>query len=226
MRSGPAQVETDPQVSRTLALRTLSGGDEQIVTSPMQGRISLTDWTPDGKWILMSSDLQTPGRVALCLFPLDAAPRAETQMRMIASNAEYNLWQGRFSPDGRWISFNAFNATDPSVSTVYVISASGGEWIKLTEGRYWDDKPRWSPDGKAIYYVSNRTGFFNVWKVRFDPASGKPLDQPKRVTDFESTTQMIIPNIVQLEMALTSDRIILPMMETSGSIWVLENVDF
>jgi Tol biopolymer transport system component/DNA-binding winged helix-turn-helix (wHTH) protein len=225
IRSGPAQIEIDPQVSRTLALLNLDGSDEQIVTSPMQGRISLTDWTPDGKWILMSSDLQTPGRVALCLFPLDAAPSAETQMRMIASNPEYNLWQGRFSPDGRWISFNAFNATDPSVSTVYVVSASGGEWVKLTEGRYWDDKPRWSPDGKAIYFVSNRTGFFNVWKVRFDPASGKPLDQPTRVTDFESSTQMIIPNIIQLEMALTSDRIILPMMETSGSIWVLDNID-
>jgi len=225
VRSGPAQVETDPQVSRTLALRATSGGDEQILTSPMQGRISLTDWTLDGKWILMSSDLQTPGRVALALFPLEAAPRSETQMRVIASNPEYNLWQGRFSPDGRWISFNAFNATDPSVSTVYAISASGGEWIKLTEGRYWDDKPRWSPDGKAIYFVSNRTGFFNVWRVRFDPASGKPLDQPTRVTDFESTTQMIIPNIIQLEMALTSNRIILPMMETFGSIWVLENVD-
>lgn len=225
VRSGPAQGETDPQLSRTLALRTTSGGDEQILTSPMQGRISLTDWTPDGKWILMSSDLQTPGRVALGLFPLDAAPRAETQMRVIASNPEYNLWQGRFSPDGRWISFNAFNATDPSVSTVYMISASGGEWVKLTEGRYWDDKPRWSPDGKAIYFVSNRTGFFNVWKVRIDPASGKPLDQPTRVTDFESATQMIMPNIIQLEMALTSDRIILPMMETSGSIWVLENID-
>lgn len=225
VRSGPAQVETDPQLSRTLALRTTSGGDEQILTSPMQGRISLTDWTPDGKWILMSSDLQTPGKVAVGLFPLDAAPRAETQMRVIASNPEYNLWQGRFSPDGRWISFNAFNATDPSVSTIYMISASGGEWVKLTEGRYWDDKPRWSPDGKAIYFVSNRTGFFNVWKVRVDPASGKPLDQPTRVTDFESATQMIMPNIIQLEMALTSDRIILPMMETSGSIWVLENVD-
>jgi hypothetical protein len=36
---------------------------------------------------------------------------------------------------------------------------------------------------------------------------------------------MIIPNIVQLEMALTSGRIILPMMEESGGIWVLENVD-
>lgn len=221
----PGQPEIDPQMDRTLALRTLSGSDEQIVTSAFQGRLSLTDWTTDGKWILISSDLQTPGRVALCLLPLDAAPRAETQMRLIASHPEYNLWQGQFSPDGRWISFNAFNATDTSASAVYVVSASGGSWISLTEGKYWDDKPRWSPDGKAIYFVSNRTGFFNVWKVRFDPASGKPLDQPSRVTDFESTTQMLIPNIVQLEMALTSDRIILPMMEATGGIWVLENVD-
>jgi Tol biopolymer transport system component/DNA-binding winged helix-turn-helix (wHTH) protein len=223
--SNPRQAEIDPQVSRALVLRTLSGSDEQIVTSALQGRLSLTDWTTDGKWILISSDLQTPGRVALCLLPLDAAPHAETQMRVIASHPDYNLWQGQFSPDGKWISFNAFNATDPSASTVYVVSASGGSWIRLTEGTYWDDKPRWSPDGKAIYFVSNRTGFFNVWKVRFDSASGKSLDQPTRVTDFESTTQMIMPNIVHLEMSLTSDRIILPMMETSGGIWVLENVD-
>jgi dipeptidyl aminopeptidase/acylaminoacyl peptidase len=146
-------------------------------------------------------------------------------MRVIVSHPEYNLWQGRFSPNGRWISFNAFKATDPAVSTVYVVSASGGPWIPITEGRYWDDKPRWSPDGKTIYFVSNRTGFFNVWKVRFDPTSGKPLDQPARVTAFESPTQMIMPNIVPMEMALTYDRLILPMMETSGGIWILENVD-
>lgn len=223
--SNLGQAEIDPQLYRSLALRALGGGDEQVVTSPMQDRQSLTDWTPDGKMILASSDLRTPGRAALCLFPLDAAPHAETQMRVIASHPEYHLWQGRFSPDGRWISFNAFKATDPAVSTVYVVSASGGPWIDITEGRYWDDKPRWSPDGKSIYFVSNRTGFFNVWRVRFDPTSGKPLDQPARVTDFESPTQMIMPNIVPMEMGLTHDRLILPMMETSGGIWILENVD-
>jgi Tol biopolymer transport system component len=118
---------------------------------------------------------------ALCLFPVDAAPRAETQIRVIASQPEYSLWQRRFSPDGQWISFNAFKSTDPVASTIYVASPSGGPWIRITEGQYRDDKPRWSPDGKTIYFVSSRTGFFNVWKVRLDPASRKTSDQPVRV---------------------------------------------
>jgi hypothetical protein len=117
--SNPGQAEIDPQINRALTLRTLSGSDQQIVTSALQGRLSLTDWTTDGKWILISSDLQTPGRVALCL--LHAAPHAETRMRVIASNPIITLWQGRFSPDGRWISFNAFNATDPSDVVQYGI---------------------------------------------------------------------------------------------------------
>jgi Tol biopolymer transport system component/DNA-binding winged helix-turn-helix (wHTH) protein len=228
IRTNPSklgQTEIAPQLDRTLALRIFGGSDEQVITSPMHGKLSPTDWTPDGKFILASSDWKTPERVALCLFSLNAAPNAETQMQVIASHPDYNLWQGRFSPDGRWISFNAYKATDGAVSTVYVVPASGGPWIPITEGKYWDDKPRWSPDGKTIYFTSNRSGFFNVWKVHFDSSSGKPLDQPTRVTNFETTTQMIVPNIVPMEMVLTHDQLILPMLDTVGGIWILENTD-
>jgi len=33
---------------------------------------------------------------------------------------------------------------------------------QYSDGKYWEDKPRWSPDGRTIYFVSNRTGFYNV----------------------------------------------------------------
>lgn len=228
IRTNPSklgQTEIAPQLDRALALRTFGGSDEQVITSSMHGKLSPTDWTPDRKFILASSDWKTPERVALCLFSLNAAPNAETQMKVIASHPDYNLWQGRFSPDGKWISFNAYKATDGAVSTIYVVPANGGDWIPISEGKFWDDKPRWSPDGKTIYFVSNRTGFFNVWKVPFDPTVGKPLDQPTRVTNFESSTQMIMPNIVPMEIVLTRDQLILPMIDTTGGIWILENID-
>jgi Tol biopolymer transport system component/DNA-binding winged helix-turn-helix (wHTH) protein len=228
LRSRPAaqgQTEGDPQISQSLALRSVAGNDEQVLTSPAPGRQSLTDWTPDGKWILASSDWRTPGQVALCLFPVDGAPNAETKMRVIASHPEYHIWQGRFSPDGSWISFNAFKSSDGASSIIYVIAPAGGPWIPVTDGKYWDDKPRWSPDGKTIYFVSNRTGFLNVWKVRFEPASGNTLGQPVRVTDFENAAHMLMPNFIHMEIALTADRLILPMTDMSGGIWIIENVD-
>ncbi len=147
------------------------GGDEQIVAS---GADDLTwDWSADGRWLLVGSDRESPRRWgALVLYPLSAAPRAEAQRRVITSHAEYSLFEARFSPDDRWVVFQATRAGDNA--TIYVVAPSGGAWTRITEDNSWSDKPRWSPDGKTIYYLSNRiTGFFNVWGIRFDPAGGE-----------------------------------------------------
>jgi hypothetical protein len=96
---------------------------------------------------------------------------------------------------------------------------------QVTDGKHWDDKPRWAPDGKTIYFVTNRGGFLNVWGIRFDPAQGQPVGEPFRVTAFESPSQMVFPRIAPLNIALTADRLFLNITEMSGSVWVVENVD-
>jgi Tol biopolymer transport system component/DNA-binding winged helix-turn-helix (wHTH) protein len=206
-----------------LTLISANGGDEQTITTTNNTPELAWDWSSDGEWILGGSQRQTPGRRLICLFPLVAAPHAETEMRVIASHPENNLWQARFSPDNRWISFCAAKADEAGVSTIYVVPASGGAWIRITEGKYFDDKPRWSPDGKTIYFISSRTGFFNVWGLRFDPNSGKPAGEPFRVTSFENPSQMILSNVRYMDMALAANRLVLPIMEVSGGIWILEN---
>ena len=106
-----------------------------------------------------------------------------------------------------------------------VIPAAGGAWRRITDGKHWDDKPRWSPDGRTIYFVSRRGGFFNVWGIHFDPTAGKTVGQPFQLSKFESPRLMIPRWIPPVGLSLTQDKLVLTMAEESGSIWVLDNVD-
>ena len=45
------------------------------------------------------------------------------------------------------------------------------------------------------------------------------------MTAFENPGQMVYPVIVDLEMSLSQDRLVLPIMEVSGNLWMLENVN-
>jgi hypothetical protein len=80
--------------------------------------------------------------------PIREAP--DTRMRVVASDPEYNLYQARLSPDGRWVCFNAVKASEAGASTIFVAPAAGGEWRRLTEGKYLDIKQRWAPNGRAF----------------------------------------------------------------------------
>ena len=88
-----------------------------------------------------------------------------------------------------------------------------------------DDKPRWSPDGKTIYFVSDSGGFFNVWGIRFDAAAGKPVGLPFRVSHFDSPRLMIPRYIPPVELSLAQAKLVLTMAQESGNIWILDNVD-
>src|SRR5262245_16084580 len=215
-----------PEISnrdgRSIMALPAGGGDEKVIASGADDLV--WDWTVDGQWILVTTDRNSPRKFGqLCLYPLSASPHAETQMRVITSNPEYNLFQARLSPDDRWVCFMGQKRGD--TNGIYLVSASGGAWTQITDGKYRDDKAKWSPDGKTIYFISNRGGFFNVWGIRFDPTQGKPVGEPFRVTSFENPGRMIAPDIGYVDLGITANRLVLPILEVSGSIWILENVD-
>ncbi|HEX8891588.1 MAG TPA: protein kinase [Pyrinomonadaceae bacterium] len=206
-------------------LDTRTGG-VQFITTQGPWLDYVYDWSPDGQWLLASSNRQMPERWQICLFPLAEAPHAETGMRVVASDPDNCLWTPRFSPDGRWIAYVLQKPVGATDSVLCVVPATGGEPIRLTNQGTWCDWPRWSMDGKTLYFVSNyNSSFLNVYGIHFDPTVGKALGEPFQVTSFESPAQLISPRLVMVEMSLSKNRLALPITDVSGNIWMQENVD-
>ena len=219
--------KTDTYESQLMVWSSDSRGEEPLTGWGHPGQdTAVYDWSPDGKSLLMSQP-SADSREEVWLLPAASAPHAETAAQKIVSDPGYDLWQAHFSPNGRWIVFEAVAKNSPTAaeSALYVVPAAGGSWIRITEGKPWDDKPRWSPDGKTIYFVSSHGGIFNVWGIRFDPTKGKPLGEPFRVSSFESPRLMIPRSISPVALSLTEDKLVLTLEEVSGGIWVLDNVD-
>jgi len=196
--------------------------DEEPLTTVSNTDRTIYDWSQDGKWLLVSQG--TPQANGIWLLPVASAPHAETAAQEITSDPAYELYQPHFSPNGRWIVFEAVAKSPNRESALYVVPVSGRPWTRITEGKQWDDKPRWSPDGRTIYFVTGRGGFFNVWGIHFDPTVGKTVGQPFQVSNFESPRLMIPRWIPPVGMSLNQDKLVLTMAEESGSIWVLDNV--
>ncbi|MEP6778810.1 MAG: amidohydrolase, partial [Gemmatimonadaceae bacterium] len=51
---------------------------------------------------------------------------------------------------------------------IYTMPLSGGKATALTRGMGFDAQPRFSPDGKKIVFVSDRTGGYNLWTISTD----------------------------------------------------------
>ena len=219
-----AYTREEPSGDGQLMIWSSQSRTEEPLTTSSKTNGNAYDWSVDGKRLLIARG-NAPRSLDVWLLSLASRPNAEAAAQKVTSNSEYHLFQCHFSPDGRWIIFQAVrNQSSAQEITLYVMAATGGPWIRITDGKHWDDKPRWSPDGKTIYFVSGRDGFFNVWGIRFDAVKGKPVGDPFQVTSFESPSLMIPTNIPPVELSLTQEKLVLTIAEVSGSIWILDNV--
>jgi dipeptidyl aminopeptidase/acylaminoacyl peptidase len=74
----------------------------------------------------------------------------------------------QISPDGRWVAY-VQGAVDfeanKVVKHIWLIRAEGGAPKQLTTGEGSDSRPRWSPDGESIAFISTRGGKSQVWII-------------------------------------------------------------
>jgi len=86
----------------------------------------------------------------------------------------------RVSPDGTQVAFGV-RVTDVEAnrgrSDLY-LAAVDGSWLRrLTSHEAGDSQPRWSPDGRSLYFVSTRSGSAQVWRLPMDGGEAQPLTQ-------------------------------------------------
>ena len=136
---------------------------EQPLTPLTDRHMELTDWSSDGKQLLLSQVIGDVASSQILTLSADQLPNSETRPRVIAAKNAHYLWQPHFSPDGQWVAFlDQSSHFSRFESVLYITRATGGPWIRVTGGNFWVDKPRWAPDGKIIYFLSRQSGFYDV----------------------------------------------------------------
>jgi Tol biopolymer transport system component len=62
------------------------------------------------------------------------------------------------------------------------LPAQGGAPLQVTDDQFANLGPRWAPDGKWLYFASDRGGSMNLWRVPIEERSGRALGAPEPIT--------------------------------------------
>ena len=64
---------------------------------------------------------------------------------------------------------------------LFTIPAGGGDPVPVIHDAALDWNPRWAPDGRHLYFISDRGGRTNLWRVEIDEATGRVAGGPQAI---------------------------------------------
>ncbi len=136
--------------------------------------------SPDGKLIAFSASSPASRQSQVYLANADGS---RAHVMVTATPSYFHGW----SPDGRYLAYVLQHAGangTPANYDIFRVPAEGGESQQLDSNPGYDDGPDYSPDGKWIYFNSDRAGGWDIWRIPADGA-GPNDQQAERVTSDE-----------------------------------------
>ena len=138
-------------------------------------------WSPDGREIAFVGErtVDPAGRTGKSpLWLIDSSGGAPREL------FEGDAMRPRWSPSGTRIVFWAIKDIDlgGGQRDIASISLAEGEPVWLTDDDHLDWSPVWSPDGRFVYFLSDRGGSRNMWRIAVEETSGGVLGDPQPVT--------------------------------------------
>jgi hypothetical protein len=128
--------------------------------------------SPDGT-MLAISDQTLAGGSRIYVLPI-----AGGTPKLLTSNAP-SYFHG-WSPDGKTLAFcgqRTFTTNGQRTDNfdIYTVPVAGGPDTRLTTDPGKDDGPDYSPDGKYIYFNSDRSGHMQVWRMLADGSNQEQI---------------------------------------------------
>ena len=132
--------------------------------------------SPDGRQIIFESC-----RLGSCeIWRSDADGSNPLQMTFFGEGLSGTP---RWSPNGKWIVFDHHHATH---SQIYLIDSGGRNLHGVTTGNYENVVPGWSRDGTVLYFASNRSGSWQIWRRELATGREAQVTQHGGFAAFES----------------------------------------
>jgi len=100
--------------------------------------------------------------------------------RRISFNTDEGTWICLdISPDGKTLLFDM-------MGDLYKMPATGGKAERITSGMPYDVHPRYSPDGKHVVFISDKSGSDNIWTMELESKEMKQITEDKKDNYFSA----------------------------------------
>ncbi|MDQ7843656.1 MAG: S9 family peptidase [Armatimonadota bacterium] len=143
---GAAAAEPGARKPKQIYVIPVDGGEATAVTTGNRNPTDLA-WSPDGRWIAFAGKPE--------------GSRDDKSDVKVITRVRY-----KFDGEGYW---------DGRYKHIFVVPAEGGEVRQITDGEFDHSDPAWSPDGRWIACVANRSDdadYTNVTDIWVFPSAG------------------------------------------------------
>jgi Tol biopolymer transport system component/DNA-binding winged helix-turn-helix (wHTH) protein len=167
--------------------------------------------------VLMEKDAR-PGEGWDRIIALDLATKTE---RGFLSDPNHPLYQAYFSWDDKWVVFKRELGGTSQIIVAPVRKTQAGKqesWIAVTDGRYIDDKPRFSADG-SVYFLSSRDGHICLWKQKLDATTRHPVGPPVPYEHLHSQSFDFF-RLGRTELNVSKRGVVIGIPEVISDLWI------
>ncbi len=133
-----------------LTVRTVATGEERQFTDLGPGYRYNLFWSPDSKKVAFIDEKQT-----IQIYDFDSSRITEVDNGRTMLHGALQGFEVNWSSDSRWLAYS--RSLETNNGAIFLFDTDSGERHQVTSGYYSDFGPDFDPDGKYLYYFSNRT---------------------------------------------------------------------